>query len=278
MFGAKKKKKNDEASEESEIEEVPENAKPEKEGDLNKKNGNNFESLSAEVKKLEAGVEAFSDVRKSFMERFNNISEQIGELRAMILERDKNIQEIEMKSMKAADLVETVQPEKISTEIQKQDAKIDALKANIEGNESIMDKIMEELRETRRKIEFFRGVDEIIKLSEETKKELIDIKKVESRINIDADKVETLYAEIRKKYQDIDSFDSELENLKVLSQQNEKDVQFLKGKILDLATKDELDKLVKRIERYIEALKELEKKSSLTKDIDKLKLLLEGLR
>ena len=63
------------------------------------------------------------------------------------------------------------------TEVQKQEVKLEALKANLEGNESIMDRIMEELRETRKKVEFFRGVEEIIKLSEEVKSELIEIKK-----------------------------------------------------------------------------------------------------
>ena len=40
-------------------------------------------------------VEGFAEVRKSFTERFSRVSEQIGELRSMILERDKSIQEIE---------------------------------------------------------------------------------------------------------------------------------------------------------------------------------------
>jgi len=56
------------------------------------------------------------------------------------------------------------QPEKIMTEVQKQDAKTEALKANLEGNESIMDRVMEELKETKRKVEFFRGIEEIVKL------------------------------------------------------------------------------------------------------------------
>jgi len=241
------------------------------------KDAKNLTKLITEVERIKASVEGFAEIRKSFTERFARISEQIGELRNMILERDKTIQEIELKAIKSADLVEEVHPEKIMTEIQKQDAKIEALKANLEGNESIMERVMEELKETRRKIEFFRGVEEIVKLSEEVKKELIEIKKIESRITINTDKVETIYSEIRDKFRDIEGFKSELQEMKVQVEQNAKDIEFLKEKITNLVDKEELDKLVNKVQTYVDALKSLEKKSSLSKDIEQLKKLLEGL-
>ena len=48
--------------------------------------------LSTEIERIKASVEAFAEVRKSFTERFTRTSEQIGELRSMILERDRTIQ------------------------------------------------------------------------------------------------------------------------------------------------------------------------------------------
>jgi hypothetical protein len=196
----------------------------------------------------------------------------------MILERDKTIQEIELKAIKSSDLVESVHPEKIMTEVQKQNARTEALKANLEGNEAIMERVMEELKETKRKVEFFRGIEEIVKLSEEVKKELIEIKKIESKIAINTDKVETIYAEVRGKFKDIDGFKSDLQENKVQVEQNTKDVEFLKEKISNLVEKEELDGLVKKVQNYIDVLKTLEKKSSLSKDVDQLRGLLEGLK
>jgi hypothetical protein len=240
--------------------------------------GMSLGQISVQVEKLGASVEAFAEVRKSFTERFNRISEQIGELRAMILDRDKSIQTIELKAIKAADLVETVQPEKIMTDVQKAEAKIGALKANLEGNEAIMGRVMDELKDVKKKVEFFRGIEEIVKLSEETKSELIEVKKIESRIALNTDKVDTIYAEIRKKFQNLDVFSSQLQELKAQGEQSEKDILFLKDKIVNLASKDDLDKLVNKVQRYVDALKDLEKKSSMTKDIDQLKSLLDGLK
>ncbi|MEM0465081.1 MAG: hypothetical protein QXW97_00065 [Candidatus Pacearchaeota archaeon] len=284
MFNLFKKKEESEidqaiaAAQEEEAAEKEEEKKISKEIKVSENASSDIVRLATEVDRLKVNVEGFQEVRKSFSDRFARISEQIGELRAMILERDKSIQEIELKAIKAYDLVDSVHPEKISTEVQKQDAKIEAIKANLEGNESIMNRVMEELKETKRKIEFFRGVEEIVKLSEEVKQELIEIKKIESRISINTDKVETLYSEIRKKFQDIDTFNSEIQELKVLVEQSIKDINLLKDKISRAADKDELNNLVSKVQRYIDALKDLEKKSSLSKDISTLRSLLETLK
>jgi len=272
LFGKKKKEDEEGLEETEEVEEKKPEVKSSSSGEAN------LGQISVQVEKLSASVEAFTEVRKSFTERFNHTSEQIGELRAMILDRDKSIQDIELKAVKAHDLVETVQPEKMMTEIQKQEAKIEALKANLEGNEAIMGRIMDELKDGKKKVEFFRGVEEIVKLSEETKADLIEIKKIESRISLNTDKVDTIYSEMRQKFQKIDLVDGTLQDMKAQSEQNEHDIQFLKDKVIDLATKEDLEKLVTKVQRYIEALKDLEKKSSMGKDIDKLKEILDGLK
>lgn len=271
----KKKDEDDEVVEDSEEEQEEE--KKEEKSSSGSSDGS-VASLSVQVEKIAASVEAFAEVRKSFTERFNRTSEQIGELRAMILDRDKSIQEIELKAIKAHDLVETVQPEKMMTQIQKQEAKIEALKANLEGNESIMSRIMDELKDVKKKVEFFRGIEEIVKLSEETKADLIEIKKVESRIALNTDKVDTIYSEMRKKFQRVDLVDGTMQELKAGNEQHEHDIQFLKDKVIELASKEDLEKLINKVQRYVDALKDLEKKSSMTKDIDKLRSILDGLK
>ena len=294
MFGFKKKKKDDiekaaedvgEVIDEIEKEVGAEDAAGKKPAEKpavkeTKISGNvsaDITRIGTEIDRLKASVESFGEVRKSLSERMSRTSEQIGELRAMILERDRTIQEIELKAVKASDLVETVQPEKLMVELQKEDAKFEALKANLEGNEAIMDRVMEELRELRRKMDFFKGVEEIVKLSEEVKKELVEIKKVQATIHIDTDKVETIYAELRKKYQDVELFNDNLQEFKVAQQQNTKDLENIKMKMSGLADKSEVEKLTTKVQRYVEGLKELNKSSALSKDLGQLRKILDNL-
>ena len=275
-FFKKKSEEDEESPLEESVEEKPKEVAPPIE--VSKEASQDVIKLKTEIETLKAGQEAFKEVRTSFSDRFTRMSEQIGELRSMILERDRTIQEVELKAIKSSDLVSSVQPEKLMTEVQKQEVKIEALKANLEGNESIMNRIMEELQETRKKIEFFRGGEEVVKLSEEVKSELIEMKKSEGRINTQTDKVQTIYAEMRTRIQDIDAFKSEIQDSRASIEQNTKDVDFIKNKIANLAEKTELDKLVTKLQTYINSLKELQKKTTFSQDVDQLKVIMEGIK
>ena len=279
MFKFLKSKKKEEENQEEELEEseVEKEETNQKDSNLSSDSSSAAPSLlklSTEVDRLKASQEAFQEVRKSFTERFTHISEQIGELRSMILERDRTIQTLELKSVKAIDLVESIKPDKFMMDLERQNVKIEALKANLEGNEAILDQVMEELKETRRKISFFRGIEEIIKLSEEIKKGLIGIKKIEGTINIQTDKVQTIYSEMRKKIQDLDTFNSQLQESKANIEQNSKDLDILKTKIINFAEKEEVDKILEKVQKYSDSLKELQKKTPLSRDIERLKTLL----
>ena len=279
MFKFLKSNKKEEENQEEELEENEVEKEETNQKDSNMSSDSSSEApsllkLSTEVDRLKASQEAFQEVRKSFTERFNHISEQIGELRSMILERDRTIQTLELKSVKAIDLVESIKPDKFMMDLERQNVKIEALKANLEGNEAILDQVMEELKETRRKISFFRGIEEIIKLSEEIKKGLIGIKKIEGTINIQTDKVQTIYSEMRKKIQDLDTFNSQLQESKANIEQNSKDLDILKTKIINFAEKEEVDKILEKVQKYSDSLKELQKKTPLSRDIERLKTLL----
>jgi hypothetical protein len=270
MFNFFKKKDGEENQENSDSDEDKPKAVESTPADVTK--------IASELDRVKASVEGFADVRKGLTERISNLGEQVGELRAMIMDRDRSIQEVELKAIKAADLVESVQPDKLMMEVQKEDAKFEALKANLEGNESIMERVMDQLKDMRQKLEFFRGVEEVVKMSEDVKVELVEIKKVEANVHIDTDKVNTIYAELKKKFQDIDLFNDSIQEMKVKVDQNSKDSEFTKNKIGGLVSKEEMDKLVQKVQRYVDALREINKSSSLTKDVDQIKNLLESLK
>jgi chromosome segregation ATPase len=285
MFKFLKKKKDGDGSAEPSEEQstgeggAPEEKKQEKaEPTVSGNASADIVKLGTEIDKLKAGQEAFKEVRKANSEMFTRVNEQVGELRSMIFERDRTIQTLELKAVKAADLVSSIQPEKFMTQLQKQDVKIEALKANIESNEAIMDRIMSELKEVRKKVEFFRGVEEIVKLAEEVKSELIQIKKVEGKINIETDKVETIYAEMRKRIKDLDAYNSTMQEVKAAMDQQTKDIEFLKIKISGMADKAEVDKILAKLQEYTKFIGELKKKSSLSRDLEQLQNLVEGIK
>ena len=169
--------------------------------------------LDIELTKIKGRLDGTEEVRKATGERFTRISEQIGELRGMVMDTNKMISRIEVASTKAVDLVESVHPEKLMIEVRKQDGKVEGLRAQIESNEAIMKDILLEMKRVRDRMGFYKGVDQVIALNEEIKQELAMVKRVEATIGSHADKVETVFIEVEKKFGEFEHFNDAVKDL-----------------------------------------------------------------
>src|SRR3989338_584535 len=106
-------------------------------------------------------------MRKSTTERFGTMNEQIGELRGQVNDTQRTVGMIEVKATKAADLVESVHPDKLMIQMQKLDGKIEGLRAMVEAKEEMMKNVMDQLKKQRDQMNVFRGIEQVIKLNEE---------------------------------------------------------------------------------------------------------------
>jgi len=203
MFWFKKKQAEPVSNNSSETaEEDSEEKKPEVSG-----------NVEVELTKIKSSLEALNEVRKANAEQSTRISEQIGELRGALMDTNKAVGAIEVASTKAIDIVSSVQPDKLMIEIRKTDGKVEALRANIEANETIMKDIMREMKEMRAQMSFYKGVDQVIKMNNEIKQELVDIKKTEGVVGKHADRVETIFVEVEKKFYDFEKFNEAVKEL-----------------------------------------------------------------
>lgn len=206
--------------------------------------------LSANIDKLTAQFSSFYEMQKAVTERFSRVNEQIGELRAMLIERDRASQHMEAKATQAIDLVETIQPEKLLIEVRKSDAKVEALKASLESNEVVMGSIVAELKETRNKLSAFKGMEEVVKLNDEVKKELSQIKLVQSVVERHADKVDTVFAEMQKAFGEYMKLSDTLKTLDQGSKQLTGDMDSMKVSMKETATKKEIAAITARVEDF----------------------------
>ncbi len=206
--------------------------------------------LGADIMKLKVQFDQFTELRKVINERFTRINEQVGELRGMIMDANRAMQDIEVKTVKAVDLVNAVQPDKLMVEVRKQDAKIEALKANLESNEAMMKSILDQLKEMRNHVTKFRGIEQIVALSEEVKKELMEIKKTEASLARHSDKVEGIFIESQKRFQDFEKITGRMNELdKRVGQVSEQSDQ-TKIKIPALATRKDVEDLMHKFNEF----------------------------
>jgi len=152
----KRKKKAADDSDDEEEEEKKEGLGIPEDADLVTKVG----MIQATLTKMDAQMESFAEIRKSTSERFTTITEQMGELRGQLMDTNRNMGLIEVKSTRAADLVSAVHPDKLMIEVQKEDGKIEALRANIESNEAMMHNMMDQIKKMRSQVAVYRGMEQ----------------------------------------------------------------------------------------------------------------------
>ncbi len=207
-------------------------------------------ALSADIIKLKAQFDQFSELRKVINERFTRLNEQVGELRGMIMDGNRAMQDMEVKTVKAVDLVEAVHPDKLMVEVRKQDAKIESLKAGIESNDSIMKSIMEQLKDMRHQLSTFRGIDQVVQLNEEVKKELMNIKKVEATVERHSDKIEGIFIESQKRFQEFDSLNDKLKEIQRQISNLTEQTDQNKVKLATTASKKEVEDLINKFNDF----------------------------
>ncbi|MBR9690213.1 hypothetical protein GOV08_00860 [Candidatus Woesearchaeota archaeon] len=220
------------------------------------------EAMIADVEKLKAQAEASNELRTFFSEKFSRIDEEIGELRNQIIDGQKDVQQIEVKATKASDLVAEVHPEALMVDLKKSDSKVEALTAKLEANEEINSSIIEELKEIRNSLRTFRGVEELKKMNAEIMEDQAVVKKIEGNIEQHSDKVESIFLEINKKYEEFRRFNEKAENMKDAYARATSEYQDYKVKFESLASKGEFDDFRKEIRGIVIPVSQDEKKFS----------------
>ncbi len=203
--------------------------------------------LTMDVDKLKAQAEAFNQMRQLSEQRFQRISEELGDLRRSSIEREKEMNLVKLEATKASDLVGSVQPEKLMINLEKEKIKIEELTAMHEANKKLISYMADEIKRIKTDIAAFRGAESLIKLNEEIKEELNAIKKAELTVEKHADKVEDIFINLQKKFSDFLKLSDEFKSLQNSFNAVMKDANSFKTDFESLATKNDLAKLEKTV-------------------------------
>lgn len=217
----------------------------------------NVGAMAAEITKIKAQLESWTEIRKANAERFSTINEQIGELRGQIMDVNRNMGTMEVKVAKAADLVESVHPDKLMIQIQRSDGKVEALRGLIESKDAMVQNIMEQLKGMRNQMKVFKGIEEVLKLNEDVKTEAMNMKKLTAMVERHADRVENIFVESQKTFKE---FNDMLGKMSIIQSQVKE-------------TGERVDKLEVKASKFIETksfekrMDEIEKLSKRMKDL-----------
>ncbi len=222
--------------------------------------------VGMDVDFLKAKAEAFVQMNKVMSDRQAAVSEEIGDLRRKNIELEKNVIRLAAEAEKASSLVKSVQPENLMIEVKKVETKNEMLSAKLDAEKKKFDYVAEELKTIRRDISAFRGVESIIKLNEDVKNEIYNVKKSEASAQKHADRVESIYIKSEKSFSEFLRLKDEMTVLESSLREVTKELTKIRSDTKALVSKSDIASLQKDVHKELDEIREF------TKRIDKEKI------
>jgi chromosome segregation ATPase len=213
--------------------------------------------LDLEIERLKAQMDSMMRMREAVDSRFSEVSERIGEVRAMVLKLERETAAIRGEAEKAMRAVEETHPESIYAEFKKREAEFSVLRDRIASNERIMHQMLDEVKQLRRTVQTFRGIEALRKMSEEIKADLVDLKRTKSQIDRTADKVESIFTELTGNFKRMARLSAGLEAVEKSVRELFREVSSLSAKAGEGVKKSELEGITKELMELKEKVKRL---------------------
>jgi len=220
-----------------------------------------IEQIMMKIERLEGRIGAMDETDKTIQERISNLSEEVGELRSSILEKEKILNQIETDAKKVTDIFEEIEPENFRKELEKKEEEILKNQAQIESLIAKYKELKENIENIQKIMEKIKSFENLVDMSEKINEKFSQIeenKKYTSRL---ASKVENIFSELNNRMKEFKSSVEKIEMNDETIKELMKSVDTMEIKVEKIVTKEELEKIEKEIKEEIESNKtELEDK------------------
>lgn len=218
----------------------------------------NLLELINNMDKLQAEILALKEIKFQSDEKSKQISEGLGELRAMIFQRDATYKENDAKLGKMEVIVNEIQPQAIMAAIQKREREVNEVRARIEKNDSILQVTVEQIRNMQKELEHVRGVARVLEADKKITEIIPKIEESKSTMERLSAKSERLYFEIDKRLSEFAVFKEKVVTIEQLTHELMKMADESKVKLDGCGSKDEVLSLraeVGKLGAGVEAMK-----------------------
>jgi len=214
-----------------------------------------IERLSFRLDKLESKMDMLNDLRRGSDERVGHLSEEIGEVRAGLLEKERTFNEIESSFKKMKDIFEEMKPEEFRKNIMKLEGEIEKNKGNVEKSEMKIDDLRKKLEEIKKFSENIKNIENLAEMSKKVKDQLSSVEGTKKYIDRIAGKIESIFSEFNERSAEVKRYVGRLEAVEDNMKDILKSLDILEVKMENVVTKDKNQELEKKIEEQISELK-----------------------
>jgi len=241
-------------------EEFVETSKKDKE-DLNEEI--DIPELLLRLEKIDGKLELFDNSKNESNERITQLAEEIGELRSMIMERERSFSKMETEFETVKEAVSGLEPQRIKSAFEKRKMEILENKAKIEELETLVRALNEDVKKFRGLLEKIKSFENIVDLSFDMDRKVSEVREVKDYADKIAAKVENIFSELSTKVSDLEGQREKVDKLDELTIEMTKMLDEVSVKLTKFAEEKDLKELQKTIEdNFKKTMEEHSKKTT----------------
>ena len=242
------------------------------------------------LEKVDGKIDIMDRSRNDFTERTTQLAEEIGELRSMVMERERALDKITAEFEMVKDAVSDIRPQKIKKELDKRELETMEDRARIEKIEVMVKTLSEENKNFREKMEKIKSFENLVELSYELDRKISEMKEIRTYADMMASKVESIFSELNDKVSQLENQREKIDKMDELTIEMTKMLDEVSLKLTKFVEEKDLKNLKKTLEEDFKkmavaktasgktvVLPDVDAKfSELSSKIDKLKSIVES--
>jgi len=200
------------------------------------------------LEKVDGKIDIIDRFRNDFTERTTQLAEEIGELRSMIMERERALDKITAEFEMVKDAVSDIRPQKIKKELDKREVETMEDRAKIEKIEVMIKTLSEENKNFREKMEKIKSFENLVELSYELDRKISEMKEIKTYADMMASKVESIFSELNEKVSQLESQREKIDKMDELTIEMTKMLDEVSLKLTKFVEEKDLKNLKKTLE------------------------------
>ncbi len=222
------------------------------------------EKFNVELERLKTTLEGIKENKTATDERMHMLTDGLAELRSNVFQREAGIRDHEMKLTKMKEMVDEIEPQKITKEFIKRDKTYSDIELRVEKVEVKANDIVKSVGEINALLKSIGGLENIASMDHEISKKLEKVREINTAVERLASKTEKIFIEMNKRLEKFNIYEARQDNMSEILNDMIKNFDGLNIKFESYVEKKDMTTLkedMADIQKKIEELRKIMKKA-----------------
>ena len=210
--------------------------------------------LVLRLEKLAGKMDILDRSRNDMNDRLTHLAEEIGELRTMMMERERTFDKVKSQFELVRETVTDLRPQRLKKTFEKTEIDILENKAKIETLQTLLKALAEESRKVRRLMKKIKSFENLVDVSYEMERKISRINEIKNYADIVVAKVENIFSELNEKVSQLENQRERIEKLDELTIEITKMLDEVSVKMSKFVTEKDLKDFKKSLEEDLAKL------------------------